>query len=194
MKTNGLLLLLFLCLSTKAQSNKEKNFIKTTQAVLNAWNNKDSLQFSKLLTPSIGLYWIYTNESNLDYRHFKTPSFNDTNSLSQYTAQTLPSGALHIDTLLPTYDCNTMTWNKYELFCDTSTQSRLISYLLGSIENHWKRKVPTHRVEQLYTIQKNSRQVLATAKDGSLFIFYMSYLKNNWCLTAIDYRNTECDN
>jgi len=192
MKRCSFIILIFACIQINAQSIKEKNFLKTTKAVLAAWNQKDSTTFSKYMKKDIGFYLLYNRESELDYRHYKTISFSDSSFPDDYPKIDALPTALKYDSIMPNFDCAHMLWDKTGTYCDTSTQSRVLSYLPSTIENNWKRKVPTYTIDQLFKIQKNSRQVIVTNKDGSYLIFYITYLNKQWYITTLDYRNKQC--
>jgi len=192
MKHCSFIILILACIHLNAQSTKEKNFLKTTKSVLVAWNQKDSTTFSKYLNKDMGLYFIYFRETEIDYRHYKKISFSDSSFPGGYPKMDVLTPSLKYDSIMPYFDCSNMLWDKTGTYCDTSNQSRLLSYLPSIVENKWKRKVPTYTIDQLFKIQKNSRQVLVTNKDGSYLIFYITYLNKKWYVTTLDYRTKQC--
>lgn len=194
MKTFCSVAILFLCIQINAQSTKEKNFLKTTKAFLAAWNKNDSITISKYISKEMGFYFLYNRDSELDYLHYKKINFSDSSFPSGYPKMDALTTSLKYDSITPNFDCVTKSWDKTGTYCDTSTQSRVLSYLPGIIENHWKRKVPTYTIEQLYKIQKNSRQVIVTNKDGTYMIFYLTFLNKQWYITTLDYRTKQCLN
>ena len=194
MKHCSFIMLVFACMHLNAQSTKEKNFLKTTKAVLTAWNQKDAITFSKYLKKDMGFYFIYLRESEIEYHHFKKISFSDSSFHGGYPKMDTLSTSLQYDSIMPNFDCTNMLWDKTGTYCDSSTQSRLLSYLPSTIEHNWKRKVPTYTIDQLFNIQENSRQVQVTNKDGSYLIFYITYLNKQWYITTLDYRNKKCLN
>ncbi|MGB4774684.1 MAG: hypothetical protein WBP45_05915 [Daejeonella sp.] len=105
------------------------------------------------------------------------------------------------------FDCDSY-WSPYGAFVDTTTKvtilSEVIKFRIKDYEDHpssynvprkeLQARIETDKKELIKArgVEKKSRRVVFSSKDGNDFIFYMTLIGNKWYLSMIDFSNS-CD-
>lgn len=199
-----LLLILFCINSIGAQSLKEKKFQKAVYDVIKYYNNKDSVEFNKLIDKDIGIYVLakpgamffayHRKDFSFEYSSLPVPVpwFIETQKIyDKYKLKYADPGIL---------DCFEDNLNE-GLFIDLEREKHLLSETMKFLKKYEDPDYMTDaQIEKVVRMEKNSRRVLIlrNSEDSSIeksddsFIFYLTYIKNKWYITIIDFATFDC--
>jgi len=165
-------------------------FENTVFDVLNAFENSDSLRINKYVSKDEGVVVIF--RTGVFNEYLKTAQINFSNPIPP----TFPYPSLKINRdiryeALPTFDCGTMEWSKYGVYCDTVRKDTLLSGTPLNLRKYRGDKIDDSEIDKFRQIESLSRRIVVAAPNGDL-IFYLTLLKNKWFITAIDRITTDC--
>jgi hypothetical protein len=207
MKKPITILLLFAFYLCDAQIEKEKEFQKTVNQVIAAYNKKNSAAFNKFVNKNNGIYFLVKNGVYNFWYNKNIVRFNDTldnHKLpfpynSMLGEQKLPSNFKLSYTSYPVFNCNTKKL-KIGLFVDTSYEANLLSNLIkkyikfndiGLDKNELK-----NELKIINKIEAKSRKIIIIGKNnsnwGENFIFYLTYIDHKWFISIIDFATFDC--
>lgn len=173
-------------LKTEAPNRFEENVYK----VLNAFKIKSDSLVNELINPDKGVMIIYRTGVFNEYRFIRRIDFKKPVPANFPYPDIAQDLKLQYDEL-PKFNCGTMEWDKYGLYCDTIRRDTLLSGTPQNLIKYRGDSIPLSEVEKLQKLESNSRRVVLAQHDNS-FIFYLTLIDNKWYLTAIDRITTDC--
>lgn len=198
--------------SVKPQMLKEDRFQNAVIEVITSYTEKNTNQINSLINPQIGIFLLATPGSTSYRFHGNNLPLSDTCKVDYYVPvpinQKLREQKLSTHfklnyTYYPYINCESAS--KMGLFVDTTKINREFSKLIklniniSSADSEKKDLLRLYRVVR--TMETMTRKVILVSDKsdctptngiswGSIFIFYLTYIDNNWYLTAIDF--TDC--
>ncbi len=172
----------FMHIPSRAQSQKEADFKKTSDGLLEAIIKKSYKEINKYINPTYGVYVMYFESAQYDSWNVVKKLNDDYSpnignmSLADMKKYPLTYGKL------PAFDCK-KGWNKKGYFADSVGKYKPIS----STHNPGK-----GYARALKFVEQNSRKLIFTGNKGGWFIFYMSYINNKWWFSMIDWWTGNC--
>lgn len=201
MKINLLTLLFLLTFSAGSfgQQSKEQRFQKTIQKVIRYYTEKDD-RINQLIDKESGIYFLIRQGTGNWWIHSKVICFKDScndNLPEQYSTKIKEQKLLKFPLRYgrePNFDCDKA--NKEGLFTDTLKKDNLISETIKHfIKTHKDEGITISKKElaNIYKTEKAGRRiVLAKNISGGTFIFYLTYLRRQWFLSAVDFITADC--
>jgi hypothetical protein len=201
------ILLLFICSFTFSQVDKEIDFQKTVQDVIQAYNVKNATAFNKFINKKEGVYFLVKNGVYEFWHKRKQVQFKTSNDSTYlpypYSSilceQKLPANYSLTYSAYPNFNCNSSK-NKVGLFIDTSYKvnsfSNLIKKYLKYNDIGLEKAVLKEELYKVKMIESTSRKILIISnrktKWGESFIFYLTYINQKWYITVIDFASVDC--
>lgn len=208
--------LLFILLSVSSfafsQQLKETKFQEAVNNVLNYYNEKDTEKINSLINKDIGIFLLGRIGANPRIGNLKGLCLsttdacysNDNYNMDISTSYMLQSQKfLEFPRLqyaeLPSIDCEKAS--KKGLYTDTLQIDKLLTDLLKEEikVNYYQldRKVLKKYLKTASEIEYKTRKVVLVAdyvdaEYYGIFIFYLTYIKNDWYLTIVDFMTTDC--
>jgi len=178
-------------LKSTPADKKAPSFEETVYSVLKALEKKDQAALDALTSPKEGFVVVYRSGVFNEYKHLDKVDF------SKPVPETFPYPSFVSNEKLkyadlPKFNCGSMEWNKYGLYCDTIHRDTLLSGVPKNLREYRGDKIPDSEVEKLQQLEKNSRRVVLASAKGNDLIFYLTLIGNKWYLTAIDRITTDC--
>ena len=173
---------------TVASSNKE--FGDTVYNILQAFKNKNQESLNELVSKEYGVIILFRTGVFNEYKHLDKIDFSDPSLQSLSPSADIRDLILKYENL-PKFNCGTMEWDKYGLFCDTINKDTLISGTPQNLIKYRGDKIAVSEVKKLKDLEAQSRRVVF-AHPGQGFIFYLTLFDGKWYLTAIDRVTTDC--
>jgi len=182
---------------TVASTTKDRtNFESTVIQVIKAFQQKDANALNQLIHKEKGLIIMHNPGAFRVYE--KTDKIDFDNPIPEYqpyNTEFETDYQLKYEQL-PNYDCETESWNKSGLFCDTITRdNRLSSTLKALVEfefftEKWDWDTEISAFEEM---EKNSRMIILsslrngpyTDESGEL-LFSLTLINGKWYLTFLD--------
>ena len=201
------ILLLFTFLFSNAQSEKEKEFQKTVNQIISAYNKKNNVLFNKFINKENGIYFLIKNGVYEFWNHRSAVLFNDTIGKEKLPfpyhsimlEQKLSSNYTLNYAPYPVFNCNTKKI-KNGLFADTNYKVNIMSNLIkryikfndiGLDKNDLK-----NDLKNVNKIEATSRKIIVFGKNnskwGENFIFYLTYINKKWFISIIDFATFDC--
>ena len=177
--------------SIYSQSKKELQFIETTKAIATSIAKADTTALKNYTDPSAGLYVLYSIGVNAEYFHVKALSFDENAFPPMPPYRQLNKSSLKYETL-PSYNCDSMNWNKQGCFVDTAKNDSTLTELLKTTETISGIKNPKATLTIFETIEKNGRRVIVTSAKGDGLIMHLLYKNKQWYLVVVDLLVTNC--
>ncbi len=201
------ILLFFLYLFSKAQTAKEKEFKKTLNEIVSAYNKKDSAIFNKYIHKKNGIYFLVKNGVydfwyNKEYVYF-TDSIDTFKLPLPYNTivneQVLPSNYVLTYSKYPHFNCNSKSTKK-GIFVDTVYKVTLLSNLIKKYikfnDIGLDKEDLKNELKIIQKLESKSRKiVMISNKDlkwGKYFIFYLTYINQKWYISIIDFATFDC--
>lgn len=207
-----LLLTLFCINGIGAQSMKEKKFQNAVNEIISAYDKKNSDKIDSFIHPEFGIYLFATPGPSPYWYNGKNLPIGVDSKIDYYVPepvnQILKGQRLSTHFKLeyskyPTIHCETAS--KQGLFVDTTRIWREFSEMIKTRIDIEKEDCDIERAKKMselykkiYNMEENTRKVILVSEEydyskvnsyqmSYIFIFYVTYLDNNWYLTAMDF-------
>lgn len=185
-----LILFLFLYLQNSAQ-NKKVLLEETITNIVTAFKEKNAKTINNYVSKENGIavlvrYGVLDNYKIIDSINFKNPTPN----YLPY-AEPVPNTKIIYNTA-PSFDCNTYTWSKKGLFCDTLKTNTLFSSTVKNLKYELSSTTYNKELKYALDLEKISHRVILVDKNDEDLIFHLSYINKKWMLTLIDRVTTDC--
>ncbi len=200
-KIKFILLLIFSCLlfQGQAQGQKEIDFKKACDQVIQSISQKKLSLLNSNINSIYGVYIIYRSGvydryQNLKYINGKESFGTLEGSVFDWT---------HISTAdqkkfglqygkLPSFDCGESVWSKKGYIADSVKKYKPLSEIVAFEVKNEDLKPNKKIVSAIKYVEQNSRKIIFTGSKGDGIIFYMIYLNGKWFLSVIDQATTDC--
>ncbi|GHM99886.1 hypothetical protein WSM22_13760 [Cytophagales bacterium WSM2-2] len=179
-------------------SVKEMKFIQMMNKVIIALSLADYYSISSCIDKRTGLYVIHPTGPFERYEHWKSLKENSAYFLTyKYSSEVkfemrnqfmLTYQQINYSHF-PVYNCEEEKWSELGIFTDTTKINHHLSEVISFQKNELKDRISPNRLSKIYDLELKSRRIVRT----SGYIFYLSYLRNNWWLTIIDTACYRCD-
>jgi hypothetical protein len=199
--------LLFVCFFSFSQVDKEKDFQKAINEIIDAYNIKNETVFNKYIGKKEGVYFLIKNGVYEFWQNKKQVSFKKSNDSTylpypyymMLLEQKLPTHFSLKYAVYPNYNCNSKK-NKVGLFIDTSYKtnsfSRLIKKYVKYNDIGLEKTFLKTELYKVKSLEATSRKILLLSnkktKWGESFIFYLTYINQKWYITLIDFASLDC--
>jgi len=173
------------------QPSKEKLFVKTAKAVIDAFSKQDSVALAKLIDARTGIYLLHRVGVFDTYNQYNILSFSKEYPMVLLTlAKRIKSMPVQYSAL-PTYDCDTAKWSKIGLFVDTAKTDHILSKLCENRNKYRPDTISNKTIRQFVQLEEVSRRIVLNNGDKEL-VFYLAYAAGRWYLVMIDTVTSDC--
>lgn len=185
--------LLLVNFAATAQDQKETDFKKTCDALLQSIARKKLAGLNSLINPAYGVYVLYRMGVYDQYVNQKKLANAISFSLEycDVKASDLKKYQLKYDKL-PSYDCGDAMWNKRGYTTDSVKKFRPMSEIIAFNLKYEQRKTGKKEKATISYIEQLSRKVVFTGSKGDGIIFYLAYINGKWWLSVIDNVTMDC--
>ncbi len=188
----AVLVSIFFCGFFSAQINKEADFKETVFEVIKAFSEQDSIQLQKLIDKDIkvfvvhrmGVFDTFYTTSSIHFSQ-KYPEVLFTFSKEIPTKANIRTGSL------PTFSCETEKWIKNGLYVNPNKKDYILSKIAKDTNQYNEGNYTAKDIAYYQDVEKMSRRVVYVTKEQSL-VFYLSYSKQKWVLTILDFVTNDC--
>ena len=201
--------------TTNDIQGKERLFEKTVYDFINAYNTKKSDNLKEFIHSNTGIYIIYRIGSVDFWKREKTICFSGDcefdGNVPEAVRNTIDQQHLPIDQQLMysrkeiVKSCDSIT-ERGLFYVKTPTSQNFVSKTMKDFKDAMSTDSSFFNSEELDALnteikaiqdwEKDSRQIVLSYDDrgeyGGAFIFYLTYIKNKWYLTALDFVSTDC--
>jgi|GEM_PF-2237534 len=189
-----LMISLFLCTFTVcAQDQKEADFKKTCDALLQSMAKKKLSGVNSLVNPAYGVYVLH-RQGVFDQFQNLTKLGSDVYFSIDYfdiTAADLKKYSLKYGKL-PSYDCDESVWSKRGFTADSAKKYKPVSEVVASQLKYNEIKTSRKEKATIKFMEQFSRKVIFTGSKGDGIIFFLMYTNGKWWLSIIDRVTTDC--
>ncbi|MEP0214253.1 MAG: hypothetical protein ABJD66_13605 [Cellulophaga sp.] len=192
MKFRHLLLILFsfLCLQNSAQNNKVL-LEETITNIVVAFKDKNAKIINNYTSKENGITILVRYGALDNYRTISSINFK--NPIPNYLPYTEPISSTKISyNKPPKFDCNTYSWSKKGLFCDTIQKSTLFTNTIKNLKYELTSQTYAKELKRALELEKNSYRIVLVDDNNEDLIFFLSYIDDKWILTLIDRVTTDC--
>ena len=185
--------------SANAQDQKEIDFKKACDGVLQSISQKKLSLLNSYINKSYGLYVKYRSGVYDRYQNLKKINGNEQygtleGSIFDWTriaAADLKKFNLQYGKL-PSYVCEPGAWSKKGFVADSVKKYKPISEVVAFQLKYEETKLSRNVMVAIKFVEQNSRKIIFAGSKGDGLIFYMLYLNGKWYLSVIDEATTDC--
>ncbi|MDR0660760.1 MAG: hypothetical protein LBG19_08165 [Prevotellaceae bacterium] len=168
-------------------------FEQAVYDVMRGFSEQDADILNRLISDDIGLvvlfrrgvYDTYDKVARLDFKK-PVPEY------WQYPDDTYEHTLIRYESL-PAYSCDTESWDKTGLYCDTVTIDNLLSRTAENLVRYEGDvvNITDEDIRSYKELERNSRRVVLSAGDKEL-IFYLTAVNGKWYFTILDRVTSDC--
>lgn len=204
-----LVLIFGLTAQQTSKVKKEKEFLKTCNAIAYAYLKRDIKKMNSFIHPKTGIYLLYQPSQLYGYLHFDKLNTKYSVEEDRVIADTYPKDlefyfpdtnsvqklkSIKFDSQIE-FDCDS-GWNKYGSFVDSFHTPSRFSIIIKSHIAEYENYYPENNAEiksskkdlvKVKAIEKKSRLVVFNEFKPKELIFYLTLINNKWYLTVLDF-------
>lgn len=179
---------LFIGLSSMAQKNNSHVLLeKIIYKTIKAYQAHDEKTLNALINKDVGLIFIFKRGAHDNFSNEKNISFKEP------TPEYLPYPPLSYNATkrkikfekLPDFDCSTETWTKPSgIYCNILLRDTTLSEIVESTHKYLY-EIPDNKRKEYKALEQKSHKVIVVDEESE-FVFYVTFIKNQWYLTIID--------
>jgi hypothetical protein len=85
-----------------------------------------------------------------------------------------------------------MKWSKVGLYCDTTKLDTLLSSTAKNLKKWREDDIPDLKIKSFEELEKKSKRIVISDKEGGELVFYLTLIDNKWYLTILDRVTSDC--
>lgn len=194
--------------------SKEQKLKNKIIEVIKYYNEKDEKAINKLIHSKTGVYILYRNGpldvwEQIDSIHFNT-KWEDNIKIPYWIKGQINNQRIQTDNEIKESNskilisCDSIREEGLFIVKDVSTKNLLsniikdyINFLkIEGILSHENQKELNNKIIEVLNWEENSVRIIISKKSedfyGNIFVFYLTYLDNEWWITIADYASMDC--
>lgn len=161
----------------------EEMIVKT----IRAYQSKDEAELNKLIFKDFGITFLYRRGAHDNISVSDKISFdNPVPEYLPFAYNITTDYNIHFEKL-PEYNCNNEKWSKPSgIYCDAINRDKTLSTIAKNENEYLNAGFSAATIKKFEDIESASHKIIVIGKEFGEFIFYLTFIENEWYLTIID--------